>query len=188
VSTPRRGATTPTSTELNNIHAIVQLERETLEDRSALDRLTDKVSNLASSGRFILIHLIWFALWIGLNSTRRAQFDPFPYSLLTLVVSLEAIMLTACVLMAQKRLTQQANKRAHLDLQVNLLAEQELTAILRMLSLLGEHAGIDMAKCEPRVDQLRRQTDVRTLAAALDNERAGLGTTGLNSKRTDDLG
>ena len=150
------------------------MERGTRDSRSAVERLTDAVSNHASSASFVVAHLVWFTTWIGLNLHRPA-FDPFPFSLLTLAVSLEAIVLTGFVLMAQSRMTQQADKRAHLDLQINLLAEQELTAILKVLCLVAERNGIDVAGCDPRLQQLLAHTDVRTLSAALDQELATLG-------------
>jgi uncharacterized membrane protein len=165
---------TPGSHELNNIQAIMRLERETREKRSLLDRFTDMVTSLASSPAFIFAHLLWFALWLGFNSAGRATFDRYPFNLLTLVVSLEAIVLTGFVLMAQARMTQQADKRAHLDLQINLLAEQELTAILKLQCLLAERAGIDVTSVEPRLDQLRTRTDVQRLAATLEDEMASV--------------
>jgi uncharacterized membrane protein len=73
---------------------------------------------------------------------RERPFDPFPFGFLMLLVSLEAIFLTAIVLMTQNRMRRQADKRAHLDLQVNLLAEQELTAMLQMLNALCERMGV----------------------------------------------
>jgi uncharacterized membrane protein len=130
------------------------------------------VSAAAASTTFVLLHIGWFTLWIAMNSVGSYSFDPYPFNLLTLAVSLEAIILTSFVLMSQDRLTQQADKRAHLDLQVNLLAEQELTAILRVVCLVADEVGIDVAKCEPRIDQLRRQTNVQRLAAELDHELA----------------
>jgi uncharacterized membrane protein len=158
--------------ELQNIQTILSLERETRERRSVLDRVTDGVSGLASSPVFIAGHVIWFAIWIGMNTVGRATFDRYPFNLLTLAVSLEAIVLTGFVLMAQNRMTQQADKRAHLDLQINLLAEQELTAILKLQCLLADRAGIDVASVDSRLDQLRSQTDVQRLAATIDNEMA----------------
>jgi uncharacterized membrane protein len=162
---------TQTSPELKNIRDILRLEREVLGPPSALDRVTDSIGGFASGAGFILVHLIWFAGWIALNS-RASAFDPFPYNLLTLAVSLEAIVLTGFVLRAQSRLTMQADRRADLDLQINLLAEQELTAILRVLCAVGERAGIDVASCDPRVEQFRSQTDVRAIATALAAQRA----------------
>lgn len=165
----------PTSPELTNIQAIMALEREIRGKRSLLDRITDGVSSLASSPAFIFAHLIWFALWLGFNTLGGATFDRYPFNLLTLAVSLEAIVLTGFVLMAQSRMTQQADKRAHLDLQINLLAEQELTAILKLQCLLAERAGIEVADIDPRLDQLRNRTDVQRLAATLESEMADPG-------------
>jgi uncharacterized membrane protein len=164
----------PTTAELKNIQAIIALERDTRTKRSVLERVTDAVSNLAGSPAFIVIHIVWFALWLGFNSFGSEKFDPYPFSFLTLAVSLEAIVLTGFVLMAQSRMTQQADKRAHLDLQINLLAEQELTAILKVQCLLAERAGIDLTRVDSRLDQLRNQTDVQRLAVALENELASV--------------
>jgi uncharacterized membrane protein len=179
---------TPTSPERKNIQAIMGLERETRGKRSVLERITDGVRGLASSPAFIFAHILWFAVWIGANSLGRARFDAYPFSLLTLAVSLEAIVLTGFVLMAQTRMTQQADKRAHLDLQINLLAEQELTAILKMQCLLAERAGIDVAGVDPRLEQLRTQTDVQRLAAALDNELASVEAPVASIPTRDDVG
>jgi uncharacterized membrane protein len=150
----------------------MDLERQTREKRSHLDRVTDAVSGLASSPAFIVVHILWFAGWIGVNSIGGATFDRYPFNLLTLVVSLEAIVLTGFVLMAQSRMTQEADKRAHLDLQINLLAEQELTAILTLQCRLAERAGIDVSDVDPRLDQLRTHTDVQQLAATIATEMA----------------
>jgi uncharacterized membrane protein len=162
-----------TPTELRNIREILRIERESVGDPSPIDRVTEFVSRLASSPAFIGIHVVWFTTWIVANSRSRA-FDPFPFNLLTLAVSLEAIVLTGFVLRAQSRMTAQADKRADLDLQINLLAEQELTAILRVLCVVGEHAGIDVASCDPRVEQFRSQTDVHAIAEALATQRAAV--------------
>src|SRR4051812_1285069 len=102
----------PPSPELTNIQAIMGLERETRNKRSLLDRVTDAVSDLAGSPAFLVVHVVWFATWIGVNSLGRATFDRYPFNLLTMVVSLEAIVLTGFVLMAQSRMTQQADRRA----------------------------------------------------------------------------
>ena len=69
-------------------------------------------------------------------------FDPFPYAFLTLVVSLEAIFLSLFILMSQNRAALHADRRAHLDLQINLLAEHESTKTLELLKALCEHHGL----------------------------------------------
>jgi uncharacterized membrane protein len=163
---------TPTPPELKNIRDILNLERESVGKPSLLDRLADAASRLASGVAFVIVHVIWFTVWIALNLRRGASFDPFPFSLLTLAVSLEAIVLTGFVLRTQSRMTMQVDRRAELDLQINLLAEQELTAILRVLCAVGEKSGIDVTSCDPRVEQFRSQTDVRAIADRLKIERA----------------
>ena len=162
----------PSGTTLPNIQAVVDLERETRRERTILERLTDAVSAAASSTGFIVVHLGWFALWVGLNAVFGRTFDPYPFSLLTLLVSLEAILLTGFVLISQDRMTKLADRRAHLDLQVNLLAEQELTAILRVVCLIAEKTGLELKGCDPNLDQLLGRTDVRALNDELTKEMA----------------
>jgi len=155
-----------------NIRTVIDLERGTLTGRTPVELLTDRVTAMAGSTGFVAVHVIGFAAWMGLNAVLPRPFDPYPFSLLTLAVSLEAIVLTGFVLMAQNRMTQAADKRAHLDLQVNLLAEQELTAILKVVCLIAETGGIDVSGCDPRLDQLLGRTDVKGLADELGRELA----------------
>jgi uncharacterized membrane protein len=152
---------------VQNIRAMAELERKALDDRTPVDRLTDGLARVAGSTTFLALHAIWFTGWIVLNTTRVA-FDPFPYSLLNLVVALEAVFLTSVVLMTQNHMTRLADRRAHLDLQVNLLAEQELTAMLHMLHGLCTHAGVHVAIRDEWVQQLLTETDIRHIAVALD--------------------
>jgi uncharacterized membrane protein len=162
---------TPTAPEVKNIREILRLQRETESHASLLDRVAEWVSGVAGGPAFIVGHMVWVAVWIALNATGTASFDPFPFNLLMFAVSVEAILLTGFVLRAQRRMRKQADKWAQLELQINLLAEQELTAILRVLCEMAEHVGIDVARCDPAVEQFRSRTDVRTLAATLDAER-----------------
>src|ERR1700676_2026629 len=109
---------------VQNIQAIADMERDDLDKRTPLDRLTAAVTRVAGSNLFIAAHGVWFFTWIVLNTTRYA-FDAYPFSLLNLIVALEAVFLTSIVLMTQNRMARLTERRAHLDLQVNLLAEQE---------------------------------------------------------------
>ena len=152
---------------VQNIRAMVELDQKALDTRTALDRLTDAVTRVAGSTPFIVLHTVWFTVWIVWNSTHTSV-DPFPYSLLNLIVALEAVLLTSVVLMTQNHMTRLADRRAHLDLQVNVLSEQELTAMLRMLHALCTHAGVHVAIGDERVQQLLTETDIRRIAVALD--------------------
>ena len=155
-----------------NIHAIADLEERALHQRGAADRLSDAISRAMGSGPFALLHVIGFSAWLVLN-TRLVPgiepFDPYPFYLLTHVVALEAFFLAVFVLMSQNRMTRQAEKRAHLDLQVNMLAEQELTAILRMVHGLCKKHGVEVVMHEDRLEELVKETDVQSVAAALED-------------------
>jgi uncharacterized membrane protein len=96
-------------------------------------------------------------------------FDRFPFGILALVVSSESIILTIFVLISQNRLMRQAEKRAHLDLQVGLLAEQELTAVVQMLQKLCEHAGVDVDYSK-HAETFGAATDVHRIARELEEK------------------
>jgi uncharacterized membrane protein len=160
-----KGADRPAA---KNIEAIATLEREAVHDRSRLDRITDGITAMAGSFTFIVVHAVWFFTWITANLLRKSSFDPYPFSLLTLAVSLEAIFLTGFVLMTQNRMTRQADKRAHLDLQVNLLAEQELTAMLQMLYALCRRSGVAVTLRDGQIKELLKDTDIHQISVALD--------------------
>lgn len=154
-----------------NINAIAALEKKSVRSRTAGERAAEIVTRVAGGMVFIIAHVVWFTLWIGLNVgliSGITPWDPFPFSFLTLVVSLEAIFLSLLVLMAQNRLTRDADKRAQLDLQINMLAEQESTATLQMLEKLCRHLGIDYEAEEEQ--QLAQHTDVNVLAKTLDEK------------------
>ena len=126
-----------------NISAIQQMQRETAEARNLQDRLADIVTAFSGSMAFVYIHAIWFGLWVLLNVgllhiPHISEFDPYPFGLLTMIVSLEAIFLSTFVLVSQNRLSEVNDKRAELDLQVNLLAEQKATKVLEMLDEIAK--------------------------------------------------
>lgn len=118
---------------------------------------------------FVIFHIIWFSVWIALNTklvTIIPPFDPFPFPFLTLVVSLESTFLSLFILMSQNRSNRQADSRSHLDLQINLLAEQESTKTLQMLQKLCEFHGLPIAK-DPEVEVLAHSTEPEQLLEEL---------------------
>lgn len=132
-----------------------------LIDRSWSARIGDTIATQAGKVWFIVFHVVWFALWIVLNvgAVHRYTFDPFPFSLLTMVVSLEAIFLSLFILMSQNRTGVLADRRNHLDLQINLLAEDENTKILQMLQALCAYHKLPIAK-DPDVDAMAQSIEV----------------------------
>ena len=95
---------------------------------------------------FVMAQLVAFAAWIVVNAGKVPQlapFDPLPHRLLSSITSLEAVLLAAFVLMEQNRMGMVADRRDHLDLQVNLLTEQRATQIIQMLDRLSTQLGVD---------------------------------------------
>ncbi len=114
----------------------------------------------------MVAHGIWFGVWTVWNCgwLGGQPFDPFPFPLLTSIVSLEAIFLTLFVLASQNQMTRDADQRAHLNLQVNLLAEQEMTLVLRMLRDLCEHFDVKAATEATNLSELTSDTDIGEVA------------------------
>jgi uncharacterized membrane protein len=145
---------------VRNIRAVAKLAKRSALQRSAFAHLCDRVTYLAGTTGSLVLHGAWFFGWIATNALLSKPFDPFPFSLLTSVVSLEAIFLTLFVLSSQNRLTQDSEQRAHVDLQVNLLAEQEMTLVLRMLRDLCQRSDIPLPEgltdllCEVNIEQV----------------------------------
>ena len=152
------------------IEAVAQIEQSARDGRSRIDHFASMITRVAGTANSILFHLVWFVAWllVNLHTVPGIQsFDPFPFNLLTTAVSLEAIFLTLFVLISQNRLSQEADKRAQLDLQVNLLAEKETTMILRMLQDISERLGVRGSSTKELRD-LIKETKVEELAKKLE--------------------
>jgi uncharacterized membrane protein len=113
------------------------------KDRTFVERIADSMTRAASSTGFLVLHVVWFAVWMGLNTSISPikPFDPFPFGLLTMVVSLEAIFLSIFVLMTQNRESYIAELREELGLQVNLRMEAEVTKTLQLVAGLYTRMG-----------------------------------------------
>lgn len=150
-----------------NIDAVAKLEQEFEQNRTRADRIADAIGGFSGSLRFVVLHVVFYGSWIAINLKVIPwihPFDPFPFMFLSMVVSLEAIFLSTFVLMKQNRMSKRADQRAHLDLQINLLSERELTQALRLLERLCSQSGI----CPPReVEELTEETSVEELATEL---------------------
>ena len=154
-----------------NIRAIARLEEGVLHSRSRADRLAWAITRAAGSGVSLLFHVLWFSVWLLANVGMfgATPFDPFPFTLLTMIVSIEVIFLSLVVLLNQNRMATETEKREHLNLQIGLLAERELTLILRMQRELSQHLGIT-GPLSRELEELLKDTDVDDIAAKLDRE------------------
>ena len=154
-----------------NIQAIKVWEKAALHHRSPAERVSERMTRVAASGYVIVAHLAWFGFWIVANVRLIPDvrpFDPFPFPLLTTIVSLEAIFLTLIVLSAQNRLAQQADKRANLDLQIDLLAEREMTIVLRLVQDIARHLHVKESVTAEQIRDLMKVTDLQQLTHKMD--------------------
>ena len=128
-----------------NIRTIAALRQSADVHRTTQERLADFVTEFSGRMAFVYFHIVWFGIWIvyNLGLFGSQPFDPFPYGLLTMIVSLEAIFLATFVLISQNRLSVEADRRADLDLQIGLLAEYEMTRVLKMLDAIQDQMGIE---------------------------------------------
>lgn len=129
-----------------NIGTILQLRHQVEENKTKQDKVADLITNFSGSMLFLYMHAVWFGFWVAINLKwipGVAPFDPYPFGLLTMIVSLEAIFLSTFVLISQNRMGVLADQRADLDLQINLLAEYEITRILRLVDAMAQKMGIE---------------------------------------------
>ncbi len=144
--------------------AIVAVKAQHAADRSPLERAAELLNRVAASPAFLLLHLVWFVVWIGWNvgAFGLRPFDPFPFGLLTMVVSLEAIFLALFILLAQKREAAIAELREELSLQVQLWTEREVTKSLQLMTGLYRRFGHTLAD-DAELREMLGPLDVRDI-------------------------
>jgi uncharacterized membrane protein len=166
----RRVAENPTQ---YNINAIAKLEHDALGRRTVSERVSDVITKLVGNVGFLLAQVILIASWslVNLHAIPGLKaFDPFPFGVLALIVSSESVFLTIFVLISQSRMARQSERRSHLDLQVGMLSEQELTTILQMLQKLCQHVGVNVDSSNQEVQAFSKTTDVHKLAIELQDK------------------
>lgn len=135
-------------------------EAKSLRSRSILTQISDDLTEICGSTPFLVFHVIFFAAWIILNTEiipGTIPFDPFPFGLLTMVVSLEAIFLAIFILVSQNRSSLVNTLREEVHLRVNLIAEEEITKTLEVLAEIRKHVGIK--KPDAELEEMLQRTD-----------------------------
>lgn len=140
--------------------------------RTKTEVLADCMTRTFGSMYFLVFNVLVFIFWLLINTGMIKgvlPFDPFPFNLLTTVVSLEAIILAIFVLISQNRAMKVDDLREELDLQVGLIAEKEITKIMHMMTILMEKNGIDIAN-DPEVKKLLRPISPDEIEKKLEKE------------------
>jgi uncharacterized membrane protein len=153
-----------------HIDLIAKHEQDFLVRRTPAERLGDSIASFAGNLSFVCIHLFIFAGWIVVNTfsvSHIPHFDPTPYSLLGTMVALEAILLASIILMRQSRMSRRAEERDHLMLQILLLTEKEITAVLGMERQVAGRVGLKKIVNDREIEQLSQHTSIDDVAQTI---------------------
>jgi uncharacterized membrane protein len=149
------------------IDAILRLEKQNEQALALHHRIFHAIGGFVGTVHFIVLQCIAVGLWVAgnLNFPDRAM-DEYPFPFLATVLALEAVLLTSCVLIRQNLIDRALERRDHLELQINLLAERESTRALRILQRVAERLGVaDIEDCKE--DELAHETSVEEIADSL---------------------
>lgn len=155
-----RGTGSPPSIEAlteHNIESILCLEDRERATKPKLYRMVSAIAAFCGTVTFLWINLAAFAVWIAINEGL-FKFDPYPFTFLLFLVSLEAIFLSILILISQNMAAEENERRHHLDLQINLLNEREMTALLRLVTQVATKLGVE-GDAQREVRALTEDTD-----------------------------
>jgi uncharacterized membrane protein len=160
----------------SHIDSVVRQEEEALERRSSSERFADAIGLFAGSLPFVLFHLVLMLAWLLVNSGQirgLRPFDPYPFSLLAMIVAVEAVILSSFILMRQNRMMRRGELRDHLNLQVDLLAEKEITKVLQMVRAICGHMGLKDIMGDTEIRELSQTTSIESLSQTLEDRLPG---------------
>ncbi|MDG3007796.1 DUF1003 domain-containing protein [Paludisphaera mucosa] len=145
-----------------NIATVAKMEEDSRSVRTTGERMADSFASVMGSWTFILLQTTLLAIWVLLNLMAWARhWDPYPFILLNLALSFQSAYAAPILMMSQNRQSRLSERRHHLDLQINMLAEQETTEILRLLRTLCEQNGVSLPDDrEPLFEEETRHEEI----------------------------
>lgn len=150
-----------------HIELIAKHEQDFLSRRTWDEKVGDAVSSLVGRLAFVAVHAVALVTWIGLNLgwvSALRPFDPKPFPILDLCLAFESILLASFILMRQSRIARRTEERNHLELQLMLLTEKELTATLGLCREIAKRLGVTGAVDDHRIHQLSQEISVDQMA------------------------
>ena len=157
----------------SNIRSVADLEQGFEQSRDTIDRIADVIGDFSGSMAFVALHVVWFTLWFLINTgliPHIPRFDPYPFILLAMIVSVEGVLLSTFVLMKQNRMQQRSDTRDHLNLQIDLLAEKEVTKSLQLLRAICRRLEISETELDPELDEMTHITSVDLVAERIQSD------------------
>ncbi len=128
------------------------------------DKVADRITSFAGTMNFVYIHSVWFGVWVVINLGLLGAgiaFDKFPFGLLTLIVSLEAIFLSTFVMISQNRQSAAAEIRSELDYKTDVKAEHEIDIIMRTLARIAEKQNVKVNDLLGELQEVRKPPGVK---------------------------
>lgn len=148
-------------------------EAKIQKNRKFTERLADDINRVAGSFQFFIINLVFFSSWIFVNVNSIpaiiTPFDPFPFPLLTTIVSLEAIILAIFVLISQNRQSSIDSLREEIHLQINEISEREITKALKLISEIHQKT-VGNAASDPELDRMLKNLNTAQIESTLEKE------------------
>ena len=152
-----------------HVDLIAKHEQDFLARRTRTERAGDAIATFTGSLPFVLLHVVIFAIWIVINTASASlhHFDPPPFSLLGTILAFEAILLASFILMRQQRIGRRADERDHLMLQILLLAEKEITAVVTMNRQIAGSLGLQKVAKDKDIAQFSEHTSIDDVAQTI---------------------
>ena len=147
---------------------IARHEQEFLHRRTGSERVGDALGTAIGSLWFVGAHLSLVGVWIALNLWKGTRhFDPNPFPLLNTVLTVEAIFIASFIVMRQGRLSRRSDERDHLILQMLILTEREITAVLGVERQIAGRVGLATVTADANLERLSQDTPIDELTQKL---------------------
>ncbi|HEY4048894.1 MAG TPA: DUF1003 domain-containing protein [Acidobacteriaceae bacterium] len=160
----------------DHIDTIAKHEQDFLARRTRAERVGDSIAGIIGSLRFVIAHVCFVVAWIFVNTIgikSIPHFDPMPFQLLGTCVSFEAILLASFILMRQASMARRADERDHLMLQILLLTEREISAVVRMNQQIAGRLGLTAVVKDREIQELGQHTSIDEVAQTIQENLAG---------------
>jgi uncharacterized membrane protein len=154
-----------------NIQALADVRRELDRRKRREERVADRITAFTGSLAFLYLHVLLFGGWIVVNTglvPGLPPFDPFPFVMLAMIASVEAIFLSTFVLISQNRMAALSSQRDELDVQISLLSEREVTRLIAMVEALMQHQGVPLPAAKEEIDELKEDVKPERVLAEIE--------------------
>jgi uncharacterized membrane protein len=156
-----------------DIETIARHEQEFQAKRSLAERFADRVARFTGTLGFVVLHLAVVVAWVAVNTRHLdvPHFDPFPFPLFDTILALEAILLASFILMRQTNLGRRADEREHLMLQLLLLTEREVSAVVKINQQIADRIGLPIST-DKEIQEMAEPTSIDNVAQVIQETMA----------------